>query len=58
MFGLGSRAYPNFCAYAKLLDHMIKDLGGERIHRIGEGDELCGQEQAFQQWAEAVFKVC
>ena len=32
-------------------------LGGERIIDIGEGDELCGQEQSFQSWAQGVFKV-
>ena len=57
MFGLGSRAYPNFCAYAKLVDRLFHKLGGERILNPGEGDELCGQEQAFTAWAEQVFKV-
>uniref|UniRef100_A0A674BS48 nitric-oxide synthase (NADPH) n=1 Tax=Salmo trutta TaxID=8032 RepID=A0A674BS48_SALTR len=45
VFGLGSRAYPHFCAFAHA-----------RILRMGEGDELCGQEESFRNWAKKVFK--
>ena len=48
MFGLGSRAYPNFCTFAHTCDNLLKDLGAEQIYRCGEGDELCGQEESFQ----------
>ncbi len=48
MFGLGSRAYPNFCTFAHTCDNLMCDLGGERIFPCGEGDELCGQEESFQ----------
>lgn len=57
MFGLGSRAYPHFCAFAHAVDTLFEELGGERILRMGEGDELCGQEEAFRTWAKKVFKV-
>ena len=57
VFGLGSRAYPNFCAFAHYIDNMLSNLGGERISKMGEGDELCGQEEAFRNWAKDVFKV-
>ena len=57
VFGLGSRAYPNFCAFAHFCDNMLNSLGGERIHNLIEGDELCGQEESFRTWAQAVFKV-
>ena len=57
VFGLGSRAYPNFCAFAHFVDNMINSLGGMRINKIMEGDELCGQEESFRQWAEETFKV-
>ncbi|XP_062619237.1 nitric oxide synthase 1-like isoform X1 [Saccostrea cucullata] len=56
VFGLGSRAYPNFCAFAHFVDNMINSLGGMRIHKMMEGDELCGQEESFRQWAEEAFK--
>ncbi|XP_074603415.1 nitric oxide synthase isoform X1 [Brevipalpus obovatus] len=55
VFGLGSSAYPNFCQFGKYLDNVLGELGGERIHRLGTGDELCGQEQSFNQWSKDVF---
>uniref|UniRef100_A0A8C5WNX6 nitric-oxide synthase (NADPH) n=1 Tax=Laticauda laticaudata TaxID=8630 RepID=A0A8C5WNX6_LATLA len=57
VFGLGSRAYPHFCAFARAVDTLLQELGGERILRMGEGDELCGQEESFRTWAKKVFKV-
>ena len=57
VFGLGSRAYPNFCAFAKSADKIIQELGGEQIFKMGEGDELCSQEESFKTWARNVFKV-
>uniref|UniRef100_A0A3P8XJ45 Nitric oxide synthase n=1 Tax=Esox lucius TaxID=8010 RepID=A0A3P8XJ45_ESOLU len=57
VFGLGSRAYPHFCAFAHAVDTLFEELGGERILRMGEGDELCGQEESFRNWAKKVFKV-
>uniref|UniRef100_A0A671R3Q4 nitric-oxide synthase (NADPH) n=1 Tax=Sinocyclocheilus anshuiensis TaxID=1608454 RepID=A0A671R3Q4_9TELE len=56
VFGLGSRAYPHFCAFAHAVDTLFEELGGERILRMGEGDELCGQEESFKTWAKKVFK--
>ena len=57
MFGLGSSAYPNFCAFAHYLDNTFLDLGAERILKMSEGDELCGQEESFRRWAQDIFKV-
>ncbi|XP_019362213.1 PREDICTED: nitric oxide synthase, brain isoform X1 [Gavialis gangeticus] len=57
VFGLGSRAYPHFCAFARAVDTLLEELGGERILRMGEGDELCGQEESFRTWAKKVFKA-
>ncbi|XP_029443835.1 nitric oxide synthase, endothelial isoform X1 [Rhinatrema bivittatum] len=57
VFGLGSRAYPHFCAFAHAVDTRLEELGGERIQEMGEGDELCGQEEAFRVWAKNVFKA-
>ncbi|KAM4709511.1 nitric oxide synthase 1 isoform 1-T1 [Discoglossus pictus] len=56
-FGLGSRAYPHFCAFARAVDTLMEELGGERIMKMGEGDELCGQEESFRTWAKKVFKA-
>ncbi|KAK3768095.1 hypothetical protein RRG08_004637 [Elysia crispata] len=57
VFALGSTAYPHFCAFGRYLDQTMRELGAESICRMGEGDELCGQEQSFRQWAEEVFKA-
>jgi len=57
VFGLGSRAYPHFCAFAHDVDTLFGEMGGERIIEIGEGDELCGQEESFNIWAKEVFQV-
>jgi hypothetical protein len=39
------------------MDRLLGELGAEQIHERGEGDELCGQDQSFNDWAHAVFKV-
>ncbi|XP_027696785.1 nitric oxide synthase, endothelial isoform X2 [Vombatus ursinus] len=57
VFGLGSRAYPHFCAFARAVDTRLEELGGERLLQLGQGDELCGQEEAFQGWAQAAFQA-
>lgn len=57
VFALGSSAYPNFCNFGKYVDKLLCDLGGERIHEIAMGDEMCGQDQAFRKWASGVFNV-
>nr|XP_056713755.1 nitric oxide synthase, endothelial [Euleptes europaea] len=57
VFGLGSRAYPHFCAFAHAVDTRLEELGGERILPMGEGDELCAQEESFRTWAKNVFKA-
>uniref|UniRef100_A0ABD2W573 nitric-oxide synthase (NADPH) n=1 Tax=Trichogramma kaykai TaxID=54128 RepID=A0ABD2W573_9HYME len=57
VFALGSSAYPNFCAFGRYVDNLLGELGGERLLPLSLGDELCGQEQAFQSWATNVFSV-
>ncbi|XP_035410174.1 nitric oxide synthase, endothelial isoform X1 [Cygnus atratus] len=57
VFGLGSRAYPHFCAFAHAVDTRLEELGGERILPMGEGDELCAQEESFRTWAKLVFQA-
>jgi hypothetical protein len=36
---------------------MLSELGGEGLLDIAEGDELCGQDDAFINWAHGVYKV-
>ena len=57
MFALGSRAYPNFCAFGHYIQKVVKKLGGEEIYDLGEGNVLCEQEESFQKWALGCFKV-
>lgn len=57
MFALGSSAYPNFCAFGRYVDNLLGELGGERLLRLAQGDEMCGQEQAFRKWAADTFTV-
>ncbi|XP_072754682.1 nitric oxide synthase, salivary gland-like [Anoplolepis gracilipes] len=57
VFALGSSAYPKFCAFGRHIDNLLGELGGERLTRVAEGDEMCGQEQAFQKWAGDIFTV-
>ncbi|CAC5367656.1 Nitric oxide synthase, inducible,Nitric oxide synthase, endothelial,Nitric oxide synthase oxygenase,Nitric oxide synthase, brain,Nitric oxide synthase [Mytilus coruscus] len=57
VFGLGSRAYPKFCEFGHFIDKTMETLGASRIHVIGEGDELSGQEISFRDWAKNVYQV-
>ena len=57
VFGLGSSAYPHFCAFGHYMDNIFQDLGAERISKMVEGDELCGQEESFRNWAQEIFRV-
>lgn len=57
VFALGNSSYPKFCSFGKLVDTMLEELGAERLYETGLGDELCGQEQSFNEWSPAVFKV-
>jgi len=57
VFGLGSRVYPQFCAFAHAVDDKLAELGAKRLTATGEGDELNGQDEAFSAWACTAFKV-
>ncbi|KAL0973341.1 hypothetical protein UPYG_G00202200, partial [Umbra pygmaea] len=56
VFGLGSRMYPQFCAFAHAVDIQLGVLGAKRLAPLGEGDELNGLEQAFSTWALTTIK--
>ncbi|KAL9981801.1 hypothetical protein ACROYT_G010554 [Oculina patagonica] len=57
VFALGSRNYPTFCAFGHYVDDHLRELGGQSILTIGEGDELNGQDESFREWAKNVFKA-
>ncbi|XP_051966525.1 nitric oxide synthase, inducible-like [Xyrauchen texanus] len=56
VFGLGSRMYPQFCAFAHAVDAKFAMLGAIRVSSTGEGDELNGQEDEFSSWACTAFE--
>lgn len=58
VFALGSSTYPNFCAFGKYVDNLLGELGGERLMKLEQGDEMCGLDNAFKKWATEVFRVC
>lgn len=39
------------------MDNLLGELGGERLVKLATGDEVCGQEQTFHEWAPEVFKI-
>ena len=57
VFGLGSSAYPHFCAFSHFINDTLNTLGATRIFSTGEGDELHGQEESFRNWAKKVYQV-
>ncbi|XP_012944811.1 nitric oxide synthase, inducible-like [Aplysia californica] len=57
VFALGSKAYPHFAEFGKTVDKSLSDLGATRVHKVGEGDELHGQEHSFDTWAGAVVEA-
>lgn len=57
VFALGSTAYPHFCAFGRYVDQTLGELGAERILKCALGDELGGQEKAFNEWSNVVFKT-
>ncbi|XP_067136813.1 nitric oxide synthase, inducible-like [Centruroides vittatus] len=56
VFALGSTQYPTFCAFGKNLDSLLSKMG-QRILPVELGDELRGQEQTFNKWAEILYKA-
>ncbi|CAH1798675.1 unnamed protein product [Owenia fusiformis] len=57
VFALGSSAYPNFCAFGKLIYQLLGNLGGEALAACGEGDELQGEIDSYQAWAQQTYKA-
>lgn len=57
VLGLGSTAYPHFCAFGKFLDNMFQELGGNRLLAVQCADELNNQEKAFQTWLSDIMNA-
>ena len=48
--GLGSTAYPKFCAFAYYLDHTLTSLGGKPLMPIETCDEMNQPEKSLANW--------
>ncbi len=58
MFGLGSSSYPaTFCAYGRLVDEKMSELGGTRMLPLRVGDEARGGLiRSFRAWMAEVSR--
>ena len=55
VFGLGNRQYEHYNAMGKFFDESFQKLGGNRIFRIGLGDDDADLEGDFESWKEAMW---
>lgn len=59
VFSLGNKTYEHYQAFGRFVDKRVEELGGVRIHKIGEGDDDGNIEEDFVQWREEFWKsVC
>ena len=56
MFALGDSSYPAFCGFGKWLDSSFNDLDGNRLLKIGLGDELGDRDAEFKKWSKLAFQ--
>ncbi len=57
VFALGSKAYPDFCAFGKSVEKSLVELKAKKMVKIGMGDELSGQEESFNRFLSSVKNV-
>ena len=56
VFGLGNKTYEHFNAMAIYVDKRLEELGAQRVHRIGLGDDDANLEDDFITWKEEFWK--
>ena len=56
IFALGNSSYPSFCGFGTWLDNAFTELSGQRLLKIGYGDELGDRDAAFEKWANLAYK--
>ena len=56
IFALGNSSYPSFCGFGIWLDNAFTELSGQRLLKIGYGDELGDRDAAFEKWANLAYK--
>jgi len=57
IFGLGNRTYEHFNAMGKKVDKRMEDLGAERLHTLGVGDDNDNIEEHFVKWQEELWSI-
>ena len=59
VFGLGSKAFKQFCEAAHQLDERMEELGAERVVDCGEGNEKDPQQYktAFEPWSKEAVEA-
>lgn len=55
VFGLGNREYDLFNAMGKYFDTTFEQLGAQRIHPLGLGDDNDDIESDFEKWKDALW---
>lgn len=59
VFALGNTTYEHYQAFGRLVDRKVAELGGIRVHPIGEGDDDGNIEDDFVAWRETFWDaVC
>ena len=56
IFGLGNRTYEYFNAMGKKVDKRLEELGCERLHIVGLGDDNDNIEEHFVKWQEDLWQ--
>merc|ERR1712226_7943 len=55
IFGLGNRTYEYFNEMGKKIDQRLEQLGAERLHELGLGDDNDNIEEHFVTWQENMW---
>ena len=59
VFGLGNKTYEHFNSMGKYVDKRLEELGANRIHKLGLGDDDANLEDDFITWKEDFWQsVC
>nr|AKQ53336.1 NADPH-cytochrome P450 reductase [Tetranychus cinnabarinus] len=59
VFGLGNKTYEHFNAFGKYIDKRLAELGANRVHELGLGDDDANIEEDFITWKEQLWSsVC
>ena len=56
VFALGNSSYPSFCGFGTWLDSAFSELSGQRLLKIGYGDELGDRDTEFEEWSKMAYQ--